>query len=308
MFQTKHGAFDGQSWESLCQLIFKHKHAAEGYQFIPPDPGDFGLEGFTCKSGIGFQCYCPNDNYEKQELFNKQRTKITDDLKKLKQYSSQLAIRLGDTKIKEWHFVTPEINRNKLLVHARKKEIEVREWGLPILADDFTIHLRDADFYITEINHIRSAIGTAITFDTLPPTLQALSGPMQEYESNILRKSQLRLGSKAEGGEKSVAGLYQLTLNNFLESDPYLKKIESEAPTIFIRLVRLINEFETQVEEKKLTWIGEPEVLYETIKTDLSTMIHKDLGPQIDNTTATRISRLIVARWLAVCQLDFTNE
>ena len=43
MFNTSYGPFDGPSWERLCQLVFKKKFAADGYQHIPASPGDYGL-------------------------------------------------------------------------------------------------------------------------------------------------------------------------------------------------------------------------------------------------------------------------
>jgi hypothetical protein len=309
MFQTKLGPFDGTSWENLCQLVFKLKHGSEGYQAIPADPGDFGLEGYTIDSSIGFQCYCPNKHYEIEELYKHQRDKITTDIGKLKTYTVELQKRLGDTKIKDWYLVTPEISRHKLLEHAKSKEQEARSWGLPILDPDFTIHLRDADFYLKEINQIRLSSGVALTFDSAPPSLELLTGTMPEFEANILRKSKLRVSSGGESAsaENRVNDLYQLTLKNFLESDSYLKRIEQDAPPVFARVARIINEFEMHVLEQKIVWEGTPEALNREVKEGLVERLLTELQSEIDISTAERIARHIVARWLAVCQLDFIS-
>src|SRR4051812_32922846 len=133
MFRTSIGAFDGKSWEALCQLVFKKKFSQDGYQQIHASPGDFGLEGFTLHTGYGFQCYCPDKHYTRTELYDAQRDKITRDLKKLQKNEAEILKRIGSTKIGQWVFVTPEFDRNSLLEHARTKEKEVREWNLPIL-------------------------------------------------------------------------------------------------------------------------------------------------------------------------------
>ena len=307
MFVTKLGPFNGKTWEDLCQLVFKLKHGAEGYQHIQADPGDFGLEGYTIHTGIGFQCYCPEKHYGTKELYEAQRDKITTDIKKLKTNQFEIAKRIGSTKIGEWFFVTPVVDRNALLAHVRQKETEVRTWNLPILKNDFVIQLRDTDFYLKEINEVRSLNGVALNFDSTPPTLAALTGPQHEYEGNVFRKSELRLAPKAASLDidKLVNGLYSLTLKSFLEGDGLLRRIEQDAPTVYWRLIRLVNEYENQVLEKAATWVDTAEALTSHVRDGLSERIHRELAPAVDETTADQIARHIVARWLAVCQLNF---
>lgn len=64
MIETPIGQFTGTTWEAACQLAFKSKHGADGYQQIPASPGDYGIEGFTKHTGYAFQCYCPERLYE----------------------------------------------------------------------------------------------------------------------------------------------------------------------------------------------------------------------------------------------------
>ena len=126
MFTTKFGPFNGSPWARLCQLVFKRKYQAECYQQMQASPGDYGIEGYTV-TGMAFQCYCPEKHYDRTELYEKQRDKITADLRKLKDYHSELQSRLGSTKISRWVFVPPEIDRNALLQHAKAKEAEIME-------------------------------------------------------------------------------------------------------------------------------------------------------------------------------------
>lgn len=100
MITTPVGKFTGTTWEAQCQLAFKLKHGGDGYQHIPASPGDFGIEGYTKHTGYAFQCYCPERLYHQDELYEKQRTKINDDLKKLRDYSDDLQKILGGTRSK----------------------------------------------------------------------------------------------------------------------------------------------------------------------------------------------------------------
>lgn len=307
MLKTHLGPFNGTTWEHLCQLVFKAKYADDGYQQIAADPGDFGLEGFTIKTGYGFQCYCPDKHYDTKDLYDAQRDKITEDIGKLKKYEKELAQRLGTTRISDWIFVSPIIDRNALLIHAKHKEVEVKSWKLPIIADDFCIHLRDGDFYVAEIDQIRQIDGVAYSFDTEAPSLAPLTAAHEAYEANLLRKTEVRLAQKTTvvNRDKLVTGLYNDSLRSFLETDSFLKRISDRAPTVYMHILRIINEHEHSVREKAATWVATPEELVDWVRDGLRDRILADLAPKVDSVTASQIARHLVARWMAICQLDF---
>lgn len=186
MIQTKYGTFDGDSWEYLCQLVFKLKYKDRQYQEMVASPGDFGIEGFTKLDGIAFQCYCPDNHYTQQELYIKQRDKITIDLGKLKKYESEIQRRLGGTTLKEWVFVTPTITDNELLRHAQSKQEDVVSWGLSIIDPNFKVLLQDADFFAKEINELQSSQSKKITlFSALEIANSTVEQDVTVYEQNI---------------------------------------------------------------------------------------------------------------------------
>lgn len=306
MFNTKYGPFDGTTWEDLCQMIFKRKYEKESYQKMPASPGDFGLEGFTLETGVAFQCYCPNKHYDRKELYEKQRDKITADLNKLKDYKDEIACRLGPTKLAKWIFVTPEFDKNALIKHVRAKEEEVKSWKLPFLTDDFKILLYDADNYALEIRAFQKESGEVLFFSDVQQ-LAELNMPTEEYEKNIDRKNKLRLKEfeNNESYSKRLAKLNEMTIKLFLECDPYLKVVENESPTLYLKLLRVITEFENTVKEETLTWFGDPKELTDKLKKLLNERIINDLSPNSNMTMAEEISRKIFARWLAVCELDY---
>lgn len=307
MFHTKFGPFNGSTWESLCQQVFKRKYQSECYQQMPASPGDYGIEGYTSDSGWAFQCYCPEKHYGRTELYEKQRDKVTADLGKLRDYLTELQARLGSTKISRWVFVTPEVDRNALLAHAKTKEAEVRGWNLPILASDFTVLLHDGDHYLAEINEIRAAAGEALIFDDAAPALAALTGEQEQYEQNVQRKSGHRLADKAqrEDFQSRVQQLSQRTIEQFLEADGYFRRIASASPMTHVRLVRLINEYEQYVIETSATWSGTAEQLTTQVRDGLTDLISNELAPEFDRANSMKVARYMTARWLAVCELDY---
>ena len=314
MFTSRFGAFNGDSWEQLCQQVFKRKYAAEDYQQCNASPGDFGIEGFTLATGLAFQCYCPNKHYCRAELYEKQRDKITHDLGKLKTYQADILKRIGSTKLRKWLFVTPEVDKNALLAHAREKEEEVKAWGLPFIDDNFRVLLHDGDNYLIEINEIRAASGEAIVIPTQdhvastgPAALTQLTDSGEVYDKNVHRKTRARLRAREglPGYEDKVARLHKLTLEEFLATDGVLREIEAAQPAVHRRLVLLIQEFEKWVEVRSCTWTGQPEQLTEEVRQGLADRIGKELSQQFNPTYAAKIARHMVARWLAVCELDY---
>ncbi|BBQ29927.1 hypothetical protein WP2W18E01_15090 [Aeromonas caviae] len=307
MFTTKFGPFNGSTWEGLCQQVFKRKYQAECYQQMPASPGDFGIEGYTSVTGWAFQCYCPEKHYERTELYENQRDKITVDLRKLKDNVTDLQARLGSTKICRWVFVTPEVDRNALLKHAKSKEAEVRGWNLPILSDDFMVLLHDGDHYLVEINEVRAAAGEALVFDEAAPALTALTGEQEQYEQNVYRKSEHRLEEKAQKPDfqARVQQLRQRTIEQFLEADGFFRRIASASPITYVKLIRLINEYEQYVIETSATWSGTAEELTVQVRDGLAKLVSEDLAPEFDKTNAMKVARYMTARWLAVCELDY---
>jgi hypothetical protein len=307
MFQTKFGAFNGGTWEGLCQQVFKRKYQAEGYLQMPASPGDYGIEGYTANTGWAFQCYCPEKHYKRTELYEKQRDKISTDLRKLKDYGPALQARLGSTKLSHWVFVTPDVDRNALLEHAKTKEAEVRGWKLPILTDDFVVLIHDGDHYLVEINQVRAAAGEALIFDDAVPALSELTGQQEQYEQNIHRKSSCRLANKSHATniQARVQQLSQRTIEQFLEADGYFRRIASASPTTHVRLVRLINEYEQYVIEASITWSGTAEELTTQVRDGLVKLVSNELGPEFDMANAFKVARYMTARWLAVCELDY---
>lgn len=287
--------------------MFKRKFSEAGYIHIPATPGDYGLEGFTKTTGSGFQCYCPEKVYPNKELYEKQRDKITKDLKKLQTNESDLKKIFGVTKLRRWYLVTPTIAHNDLLKHAQVKEAEVRGWNLSILEPDFEVLVHDGDHYATEIQEMQLALGKAWDFGGLPTTLPLLGSSADTYQANVMRKTKARLQGRvaADKLDSRVTNLYQRTLREFLDHDSHFRRINEQAPPVHSRLVRLINGYEADVVEACDTWEGTPQELTDRIREGLTERIIKELAPSIDETGAAQIARLMISRWIAVCEVDY---
>ncbi|MEX3981821.1 hypothetical protein AB4Y45_22890 [Paraburkholderia sp. EG287A] len=307
MIQTDFGTFDGTSWERLCQSAFKLKYGPS-YQRMPASPGDYGIEGWTT-DGLAFQCYCPERHYTQDELYDAIRDKITRDVGKLKSYAQQIAERIGSTKIRNWLFVTPTINDNELHKHARKKERDARKWALTILTDDFNISLLDAGYYSSEFEQCRRNAGNALQLGPAVDKSIALPEAPEEYDKLIARKNRMRLKSRLASPtfEAELSEFNKLVQGKFLRCDHHLATIERTSPQAFAQVIRVIGLYADEMQELKYFWTGEPNELVESVKAELGNRLEKELGGIVSFSDARTLADLVVARWLAVCQLDFSE-
>ncbi len=304
MIQTKYGTFNGGSWEDLFQRVFKLKYGDQNYQEMPASPGDYGIEGFVLNTGIAFQCYCPDRLYSVTELYEKQRDKITKDLGKLKTYQSAIAARLGTEKLSEWVFVTPDITHNDLVKHSRTKETEVRSWNLPILTDDFRVVLKDADHFGEEIKKIYASTGTKLTFLEAEPILSISDNEdLTEYELNISRKNKKRCIVDGNLQTSQHQKLNEITIRKLFEGESLFKKIEKEAAEIYFQILRVINQYEDEVDELSVTWQGSPEELIQKVRSELATRLKESIS-LLGETDIYKIADHMTSKWLALCPLS----
>jgi hypothetical protein len=140
--------WEADAWEEHCRGLLNIRHAPD-IQFIPArDGGDGGLEAYVF-SGLGYQCYAPQDSLTIEAQTEAQKRKINNDLKRLCDDPAGTAELLGDIVLDRWILLTPEFDSRKLVEYARKKSQKVRdivprpEW----VGDDFEIVIvTDADF------------------------------------------------------------------------------------------------------------------------------------------------------------------
>lgn len=307
MIETEYGSFDGDSWEELCQLIYKKRHSS--YQEMVCSPGDWGIEGFVRGKGIAIQCYCPEKKYTVAELYRNQTTKINKDLNKLSKYEEELTKRIGSDEndlIKEWIFITPYYEKNELLAYAEKKKLELRSKKLPFVSPDVKIYIHDIDHYRKDIYEIKLYKGEKISFsDEENLEIKKVENP-NDYDDNIYRKNKIRSEKDGKYSEVRHEALNKLTAEKFIIGDGLVRKIETSFPEIYKIMSRTINQYELEVQEICMTWCGNHHELTEKIKSELKDRLVKEekIEDALSSTNINKIVDHMVSKWIALCPLE----
>lgn len=310
MYITEHGNYDGNSWERLCQICFKIKYEKEGYQEVPAWQGDMGIEGYT-RTGKVFQCYCPDTQYSQDELYEKQRDKITTDLKKIETYQSDLKDYIKDSKIKEWIFVTPEYRKKDILKHCNVKKEEYRKKKLIILDTKFDVLVYDIDYFIPELSLAQKTLEQKINIK-LPRTFDRdvdLTNWEEKSETidliaNATRKHHKLIPAKAKDIDNKVNIMTEQVVDAYLEGNSILREWSGKYNEQYEKFMEVISMYEKQVKRECIINTDLPNELYEKIIKELRLKL-KEVFSYLDSIMIDRLVNLVVADWILRCPIDF---
>lgn len=303
MIKAKFGTYDGNSWEERCQIYLKLKFEHEGYQELPAWQGDMGIEGFT-RTGKAFQCYCPDEDYNPTVLYDKQRDKITADLKKLEKNIDELRGYLKEIPIVQWIFLTPMYKNKELIQHCRNKAIEYRSKNLDILSDDFDVLIYDEDYFIAQI-----AIASNITDKKIEINVDSVSD-INWRDSNIdliehaLEKHGKRLSPAANNRDSKINKLTEQTIGDFLNGQQIISKWKELNPMDYERFIRIIGDYESTVEEMCIVNTIDNNRLYENIRFELKQKLRENFACY-DDLTLDKLTKCVIADWILRCPINF---
>lgn len=308
MITTEFGNFDGDSWEELCQQVYKRRYPT-GYQEMVASPGDWGIEGYVRGEGIAIQCYCPDKLYNAGDLHSKLVNKITKDLHKLLTYKDELFDRIGNNQddiIKYWIFITPNYEKNEILKHLIKKEKEVIGWDLKFISPNFKVLINTADDYLEDITLIQSFKGEKLILSNSNSySIDKIENP-DDYSKNIYRKNKVRCTNNGDYNESKHYKLNEITKEKFIFGDQLIRAIEIKIPEIYQIIAGVINQYESEVEELCCTWYGVHAELIEKVRTQLRQRLMSEdkVNNSLSSSDINEIVDHMVSKWIALCPLE----
>lgn len=311
MIETDYGKFDNKKWEDICQICFKRKYDDECYFEILATPGDYGIEGFT-RTGKAFQCYCPDKEYSAKELYEKQRDKITKDLKKLKKYETQIKKKIGKTKITRWYFVTPSYTKNEIVDHCTKMMLEVKKWNLSIINNnDFEVVLYDVQSLLPFFHIALSGSTQKFRIGAQKDAIDLQK--IFSYKDtdgflvvNAKRKHTKRIVQHGIS-ENQVDSLTDKTIRHFLIGKDILEKWEKVLPLEYEKFRELIEKETEEIEDRSLFPSSDFNRDYREVKNEIANLINENFA-SLESVMRKDLTNYVIADWLLRCPLNFVEE
>jgi hypothetical protein len=312
MLKTPFGTYNGDSWEEHCQTLLKMKYEADGYQEMTAHTnGDLGIEGFT-RSGIVFQCYCPDDEYDSAKLYTHQRDKVTTDLQKLKKYKPQLLKFFQEVKIKKWIFLTPKITNKALISHCHEKAVEYRndEAMKDLLDDEFDVLAHDELFYGKEIIQAKRILNEKINIEVPVPDEEEIINWKQCQTSSIAILDR-KIGNLFDhldqvNREKKTNKYIDLQVRNYIKGQEILNYMKLTYSSAYEKQVRIKSSIASHLEEEVLlTDLAPKELLDETMDKYRAALTGERFHDIFEFSVYNDLCHEAIASWLIDCPLDF---
>ncbi|MDR6124057.1 hypothetical protein QFZ87_003654 [Bacillus sp. SLBN-46] len=312
MLKTPFGTYNGDSWEEHCQTFLKMKYGADGYQEMTAHTnGDLGIEGFT-RSGIVFQCYCPDEEYESGKLYNHQRAKVTNDLQKLKKYKPQLLKFLQGVKIKKWIFLTPKITNKELISHCHEKAVEYRNDTTmkDLLDEEFDVLAHDEHFYGKEIIQVKQILNEKINIDVPVPDEEEIIN-WKKCQTASIAILDRKIGALFEHldnvvKEKRTNKYIDLQVRNYIKGQEILNYMKQTYSAAYEKQVRIKSSIASHLEEVVLlTDLTPKELLDETMEKYRAALMGESFHDIFEFSVYNDLCHEAIASWLIDCPLDF---
>ncbi len=302
MIKTQFGDFDGDSWEEICQICFQLKYEEDGYQeMVAHTQGDLGIEGYT-RDGKVFQCYCPKKNYSANELFEKQRNKITSDLGKLIAYRKEIKEYLGDIKIKRWYFITPFYLNKDIVKHCVKKAEEMRNYGLDILDPNFDVLINDIKFIAKEIPYALNLnnfkINVNLEKEITCEEVEYFKKSDVKGIDNLVRKSSALI-KNPKFRDKYIEN----QIKNYLIGKQKFDILDSNFKVTYEKILRLMTSFQDDVEDICMLESDESSAnkIMKKLEDKYQQRLIEELGDSVELVLIDSIKRYSISDWLIRC-------
>lgn len=304
---------DGDTWEKWCDDCYRDRYQNFNYTKIPAlHSGDAGIEGFT-NNGIVYQCYCPERDYNDDELYKHLRDKVTQDIKKLiSKENAKRLVNLGIQNIKEWHFVIPEYRDRRILEHLETKRKEVlkakEEDHKTFFYIDDNIELRvkiAEDFKVELVRLIRNPL-VDIKINAAIKSIKDVDWTTCETDKieNIKRK--LKAIMDKDEQDDDFKDMLKFWAEAYLKGIEIMNTFQQSFGTIYEDLYYLEQQYKDDISAKSK--MNKEHSLNYSLFNEILDDFEKTLSEQFQYfsmPTIMELRRDLVSGWLADCSLQF---
>lgn len=233
--------WDGKEWEAHVFHLLQAEYGAHNMQKVPAKHnGDSGLDYFCLHELLVFQCYALEEPVDVATRADKQKSKITTDIKKFCDPGKGAAAIFKGHKIKRWILAVPLHDSKEVVLHAAKKAAEVRAKNLPYVDEDFQILIRDRESFDADTWNRRLVLRRRIrpvVAEPTPADVAAVTDGDQSLAGNLRTK----LGARVTD-EGDLEDAVDDALRVFVESENAKDALRAIAPEAYEDVVRLISE------------------------------------------------------------------
>jgi len=293
----------GEDWQNWANKILAVHYGPTEYQQIPDhDRGDAGLEGFTRGDGHAYQAYGCEEPISTADRYEKQRNKMTKDIRKFIDNQQMLTRLFGTVLITRWALLVPHCDSKEIVAHAATKTNEVKAAGLPYIADSFQVCVcQQADFSVAECQLLNSA-QRQLQISAESPTTQQIAewneanrGPSQLLSDKLIRLPTLLSDDARQKFHSQV-------LDWFLKGQEILDGLRAY-PDTYAKVKSAKSHRESFLVTGMISGLSPQEHFMRSLN-DLRESLEEEVR-ELHRFSSESLAYEAVADWLLRCPLDF---
>ncbi|MFZ5704787.1 MAG: hypothetical protein ACOY5R_05930 [Pseudomonadota bacterium] len=294
--------WDPDDWEEFAQSLLQGRHGVLNLHKVPANHvGDFGIDYYCARDLVIYQCYAVEEPVDVAVRAERQKIKITTDLKKLTDGAAEVSKLLLGKPLKKWVLLVPNHDSKDVNLHCAKKTTDLRAKNLSLLDTDFEVCVHDQGHFPGKA--LQDAISTlsnlSLTVNT--PTHEELKS-WEAGSADLLANATVKLAKRVIGANVSTA--VAEGVEAFLRGNALLDALRNNAPDLHEKVAAAI-----QYRARLLNYAGPqggplPGSILRAELENLTVAI-KESAPSLSNSNAQEIALGTISEWIMRCPLDF---
>lgn len=293
----------GNDWQDWANQLLTVHYGPTEYSRVPDkQKGDAGVEGFTLTDGHVYQAYGCEEPISLKERFEKQRDKMTRDLKKFVDNRKLLEKLFGETKIKKWVLFVPVYDSKDLIAHAAKKTKEIKALNLPYVDTHFKVTVCEENDFTTEKEQILNNKSDQLDFEISEAGEEEIAAFCSDNDDFIsVIDTKLAKLSTLQTNEKRLQ-FRNNVLRWYLQGQELLDSLKADSPSVFGTVLKIKSQRESYLVADSLAAKTSEEQFGLAINKLLDSF--KSEAKQLSPSSAEGLAYEAVADWLIRCPFD----
>lgn len=291
-------------WESFSLSLLQHRHGILNVHKIPAaHQGDFGIDYYCTKAAVAYQCYAVEEPIDISTRAERQKKKITTDLRKIVANHVEITKLFLGLPIKHWILLAPNHDSKDVNLHCSKKTADMRKANCPALDVTFEVGIHDPSSFPKDAVALGISSVSSTRLSIPPPSQQELDAWIAgstDLLANATRKLSKRTG--VDQVQEAVAD----ATKSFLQGNALLDALRNGSPELHEKVMSAINS-----RARRLQFAG-PQggetagaILHNELDSLISAM--RSAAPSLSNENAEQIAYGAISEWIMRCPLDFPN-
>lgn len=225
-------------WELFALSLLQGRHGPLHVQKIPAaHKGDYGIDYYCTKDCVAYQCYAVDEPIDIATRADRQKKKITIDLRKLLTNHIEVAKMFHGVPIRHWVLIAPLHDSKEVNLHCAKKTKDLRTAGCVAFDPAIEVMIQDPSAFPTDAVAIGMSALSKVTL-SIPVPSQTELATWVAGSSDLLANATQKLRKRAAADQ--LDDVVAEAVRSFLQGNALLDALRSGSPDLHEKVMSAI--------------------------------------------------------------------